>query len=105
MELSNLNRGPKWIMGVNESNSPVEIGFFKSCADVMHHHESVYEYYVVLEGSLILRLQNKELALKKHDVLCVFPNEDHAVIQTSPDLQCMLLKYPHLPDDKILTKP
>ena len=83
MEIANIQSNKKWLLGVEGSRSPIEIGHFEIPNDQYHYHE-------------------KETVLNTGSICCVEPFEKHEVISGSKDLKCFLLKFPHLPDDKII---
>ncbi|MGV8168833.1 MAG: cupin domain-containing protein [Candidatus Nanoarchaeia archaeon] len=102
MQIKNTSSNKKWLMGVDDSISPIEIGFITNPNDILHYHNNVYEYYILVSGELKLLVNNKEIILKEGDVCCVEPKERHRIISSSKNFKCYLLKYPHLPEDKIL---
>ncbi|SRR3989338_4313678 len=102
MEIANIQSNKKWLLGVEGSRSPIEIGHFEIPNDQYHYHEKVYEYYIVYVGELTIVIDGKETVLNTGSICCVEPFEKHEVISGSKDLKCFLLKFPHLPDDKII---
>ncbi len=102
MEIASINSSKKWLLGVNGSRCPVEIGFFATAEDKLHYHEKVFEYYLAFSGKLILLIDKKRIELKTGDVCCVEPGERHMFMKGSRDLKCFLVKLPHLPNDKVI---
>jgi len=102
MELANIKSGKKWLLGIDGSKSPLEIGYFEKPKDAMHYHRSVYEYYIVISGRLTLFVDGKDVDLKSGDVCCIIPEEKHFIKTTSKGLRCYLVKWPHKPKDKVL---
>jgi mannose-6-phosphate isomerase-like protein (cupin superfamily) len=66
------------------NNSPLAISFalrkelYKH--EKLHYHKDFYEYYLVIDGEMILIVNKKELLLKKYDLLMIEPREIHRVI-------------------------
>lgn len=94
-----LQQTAKWLIG--DAESPLDLGHFRGGQDTYHYHVAVFEYYVVLAGWLEIKVEGKHYRLESGDVLMIAPNEAHAVVETSPDLHCLVLKTPHLPTDKV----
>jgi mannose-6-phosphate isomerase-like protein (cupin superfamily) len=114
MELSRISKGAdflrtglpakpvEYLLGVNGSQAPVEIAYFELTKDELHHHAEVYEYYLLVMGSMVLEVDGERVELQAGDVCCVFPGEVHNIVARSDDLKCFLVKYPHRPTDKII---
>ena len=100
MEKENINSGKKWLLGINSSKSPIEIGYFEEVKDIMHIHERVNEYYLVFSGNMTVGIEGKEYYFSAGDVIYIEPKEKHEVLRGSKDLRCFLIKWPHLPSDK-----
>ncbi|MCX6803742.1 MAG: cupin domain-containing protein [Candidatus Diapherotrites archaeon] len=102
MELADINCKRKWLLGVGESKSPVEIDYFAKAPDKQHSHKKINEYYIVTKGSFEILINEKRLSVKKGQVLFVEPGEVHGIIKTSPNLKCFLIKWPSIKDDKLV---
>ena len=102
MEITNISSNKKWLLGIQKSKSPVEIGYFEKAQDKLHYHNKVSEYYLLFSGQMKIIINHKELILKQGSILFIQPKEKHQVINTSKDLKCFLVKWPHLPDDKVI---
>jgi len=102
MEIADIQANKKWLLGTENSRSPIEIGYFEIPNDRYHYHEKVYEYYLVCSGELTILVDDKKIILRAGNVCCIEPKERHQVINGSKDLKCFLAKFPHLPDNKII---
>lgn len=102
MEIADTQSGEKWLLGIGESRSPVEIGYFEIANDQYHYHKEVYEYYLVSCGELTLVVEGEHVNLHQGNVCCIEPGEKHHVVHASDDLRCFIVKFPHLPDDKVV---
>jgi mannose-6-phosphate isomerase-like protein (cupin superfamily) len=102
MEINNINSGEKWLLGIQKSKSPIEIGYFEKTSDLQHSHHGINEYYLVFSGQMKMDINGKQYTLKSGDVLFIEPGEKHRVVSTSPALKCFLVKWPHLPKDKAI---
>ena len=99
-----MNSGKKWLLGIGESKSPVEIGYCEDCSDKQHFHKEVNEYYIVTEGSFEILINGRKTSVTKGQVLFVEPGEIHGITKTSPDLKCFLVKWPSGKEDKFFGK-
>ena len=101
MELANISSKKKWLLGVEGSKSPVEIGYIDKLTDQMHYHEDVHEYYIVVSGNMKMLVERKEVLLKAGTILYIEPKEKHRISGGDKELKCFLIKWPHMPEDKV----
>ena len=102
MELANISSNKKWLLGIEGSKSPIEIGYIDKLIDQSHYHKRVHEYYIVVSGSMKMIVEGKEILIKAGNILYVEPKEKHMISGGNKELKCFLIKWPHIPDDKIL---
>ena len=101
MEKTSINSGNKWLLGIGDSVSPVEIGHFTEVIDRPHKHEKTHEYYMIIQGSMRLFVNGIENVLKKGDVVYIEPGEIHHAEPITKEIEGYLVKWPHLQEDKI----
>ncbi len=102
MEIADIKSQKKWLLGVDDSRSPLEIGYFEIPKDQYHFHEKVFEYYIISSGELTIMIDGKNIILREGNICFVEPGEKHQIINGSRNLKCFLVKFPHLPDDKVV---
>lgn len=89
-----------------EAGLPIQVGV-KSGATPFSHghlHRTMTEYFLLLRGSLRIRVDDREFDMKEGDLIVVEPGEAHAVIQASRDLLLLLLMPPPVENDKVELK-
>lgn len=104
MYIENASGNKKWLLGPWNSQGPVEIGHLTKARGTAHFHSKVFEYYLIAEGWLNIRVSGKEFVLKQGDVCLIEPGEVHSITKTSEELRCFLVKFPHAPEDKTVVK-
>lgn len=86
-----------------ETGLPIQLGV-KSGASPFGHghlHRTMAEYFLLLQGELRLRVDDRELEMKAGDLVVVEPGETHAVTHASRDSLLLLLMPPPVKDDKV----
>ncbi|GEM_PF-1249322 len=86
-----------------EAGLPIQVGV-KSGASPFSHghlHRTMAEYFILLRGSVRLRVDDRELVMKQGDLVVIEPGEAHAVIHASRDSLLLLLMPPPVPGDKV----
>lgn len=67
------------------NGSPLQINYAKRKAlyknEAPHYHEDFYEYYLVVEGYLILEVEGKPHRLEMDEMIVVEPKEKHRVVE------------------------
>ncbi len=88
---------------LKESGLPVQVGIKSGATPFSgpHRHRTMAEYFYLLEGELRLRVDKRELEMKKGDLVVVEPGEAHQVVRASPDSLLLLLMPPDVPNDKM----
>ncbi len=71
--------------------------------EVYHYHD-FHEYYVVLQGSAILRVEGRDVLLAAGVVVMVQPGERHRVTWIDPDVgaQWIVIKERSVPGSKMI---
>lgn len=90
-----------WHLG--ETGLPIQVGVKSGATpfSAKHLHKTMAEYFILLAGSLRLRVDDKSVELKKGDLLAVEPGETHEVLRASPDALLLLLMPPPVAGDKV----
>jgi len=81
---------------LREAGWPIQVGV-KSGATPFGHghlHRTMAEYFLLLQGSLRLRVDDREIGMKQGDLVVIEPGEAHAVIHASRDSLLLLLMPP-----------
>lgn len=85
---------PEWEPGPEQGKTAVvatgrgglEVATFTEAAgQVYHKHLLATEIYIVLEGTLCMRMEGKELRLQAGDEVVVFPNTAHEIVTAGTD--------------------
>lgn len=66
----------------------------------LHHHRDSWEYYVVLEGQLILRVDKELVEVRPGEMLAVPPGVNHVLCRRETPFQSFTIRAPLL-DDKV----
>ncbi len=95
----------RWLLGPWNSQSKLDFGiaFFQPNQSVEpHFHETVEEFFYVIEGEILLQLNNREnYILKRGFVAHIPPKQVHALHnQSSKIAKLVVVKSPSLPTDK-----
>ncbi len=90
------------------NGSPIEIavpGVMTAVplGEVYHYHD-FHEYYVVLRGSAMLRIEGRDVSLAAGMIVMVQPRERHRVTWIDPDagVQWIVIKEQSVPGSKIV---
>jgi mannose-6-phosphate isomerase-like protein (cupin superfamily) len=74
-------------------NSPERGGFLKM--QVEHYHTSpIEEYFLVLQGTLKVKVEDTMITLKPMQLLAVPPNKRHKITDHYPPLRYFLVRAP-----------
>jgi quercetin dioxygenase-like cupin family protein len=86
-----------------EVGMPIQVGVKSSATPFgkKHLHRTMAEYFLLLAGSLRLRVNENILVLEKGDLALVEPGEAHEVLAASPDVLLLLLMPPPVDGDKV----
>ncbi len=103
MKLSKQNSESKYLFGLDEFKSPIQVGFVDRPEKLKHFHSEVFEYFLVSSGHIIMEVDGSEIRVSSGEVLCVEPKEKHMVKECSEDFKCFIVKYPVNQKDKIIS--
>jgi mannose-6-phosphate isomerase-like protein (cupin superfamily) len=105
-EPKNRNR---WIIGTPEDipkTSPfyseqIQIAYVKNPQRGLlekgeeHSHTSpIEEYYLVLEGTLTVKVEDKEITIKPNQILAIPPEKCHKITNFTLPLRCFTIRAP-----------
>jgi mannose-6-phosphate isomerase-like protein (cupin superfamily) len=89
------------------SGSPVEIGLTEikvvPNGEAYHHHD-YHEYYVILRGKAVLKVEGRDVPIESNTVVMVEPGERHRVAWVDPDegIQWVIIKERSEPNSKTI---
>ena len=70
----------------------------------LHYHKEAEEYYISLEGSLIVQIDNSFIKLEPHQLLKVNPKVPHGVVNVETPFRGFTIRVPSSIGDKIVLK-
>jgi mannose-6-phosphate isomerase-like protein (cupin superfamily) len=88
-----LFRGPLIDVGVMILGPNNELG--------AHYHEKVEETFFFLEGTGVMRINDKEYSIGPGDAFRISPHEIHNIYSIKEQIKAVFIKTPYLPKDKI----
>lgn len=90
-----------WFCG-HWNGSPVQIkhSYKRPLKKEKPHSHEFAEYYLVLDGTLTLKLNSKKVEVKKSELLMVEAGEKHSIVNKSPNLDYIIIKEKSFPHDK-----
>jgi mannose-6-phosphate isomerase-like protein (cupin superfamily) len=59
-----------------------------------YHTKPIEEFYLVIKGTLKLKVENKTITLKPMQILAIPPETSHKIINHSPKLQYFTIRAP-----------
>ena len=69
--------------------------------DDLHYHPNGYEYYFVIKGKILIKINNKEIELDKNELLIVEPGEIHAVQDVLQTCDVIIIRNEFKEQDKV----
>lgn len=86
-----------------ESGLPIQVGvkFGTSPFGKEHLHLAMFEYFLLVAGSMKLFAAGQTLEMETGDLLVVEPGEKHEVLECSPDALLLLMMPPPVAGDKV----
>lgn len=63
-----------------------------------HLHTESTEVYLVFQGELVLEVADEQVTLRDHEVCTVGPMTPHRIINSSPQLEAVVIRAPGSPD-------
>jgi len=83
MKIVSIGKEEKvWLLGPWNSNSPIEFGYVTKPTGIVHLHEEVFDYLVIMEGKITVTVDAEEYVLKKGNIYLNVPSEN-ALIKRS----------------------
>jgi len=70
----------------------------------LHCHKEAEEYYVSLEGSLTIHVDNSLIKVKPYQLLKVNPKVPHGVVSVETPFRGFTIRVPLSIDDKVVLK-
>ncbi len=70
--------------------------------DDWHFHPQGHEYYLVLNGHMILKLEHKVIEVKTGEMIQVEPGEKHEVIDIKKSSDILVIRQEFTKDDKVI---
>jgi len=58
------------------------------------HTPPIEEYYLVLEGTLTVKVENKEITIKPNQILSIPPEKRHKITNYTLPLRCFTIRAP-----------
>jgi len=62
--------------------------------DLHYHTDNIEEFYLVLNGSLIIEVDNKSYNLKQKEILRIPPKIKHKLCSYSDDIELLIFRAP-----------
>jgi len=113
INLSRLKKCDRWLFGKGEAlyNSDfmsmhyneTEKGWTEA-DPYLHYHKEAEEYYISLEGSLIIQIDNSFIKLEPHQLLKVNPKIPHGVVNVETPFCGFTIRVPSSFGDKVVLK-
>ncbi|MEM7126863.1 MAG: cupin domain-containing protein [Chloroflexota bacterium] len=91
-----------WYAGPWDSSVPVALGYANEGIDIAHHHETMFEIYLVAQGESVAIVDGIRVSLKARDVLVVEPGEVHTFVESTDDYFHFVVQTPFVPGDKVV---
>jgi mannose-6-phosphate isomerase-like protein (cupin superfamily) len=92
--------GKGWLTGPWDCAVPVALGFADCGVDDLHHHEEMYEIYLVARGQSTAVVDGEAVPLQADDLLVVEPGEEHTFVASSEDYLHFVVQAPFVVGDK-----
>lgn len=83
-----------WYAGPWNSDLPVPVGYANAGIDEPHVHQELFEIYLVVRGTSVLRVEQESVELREGDVMIVEPGEAHTFLGNSDDYYHFVLQLP-----------
>jgi mannose-6-phosphate isomerase-like protein (cupin superfamily) len=99
-EQANLLDDKGWYAGHWDSNLSMSVGFANKGIDQPHVHSRITEIYLVVCGTVEIRVENQTITLSAGDMFVVEPGEAHKFLPSSPDCYHFVIHTPGLTGEK-----
>ena len=93
-----------WFFGPWNSVVPVAVGYANESINEVHHHEHMFEIYLVAQGQGTIVINDTQLILRQGDVLVVEPGEIHTFVASSEDYLHFVIHSPFVQGDKVVSR-
>jgi len=70
----------------------------------LHYHEKAEEYYISLEGSLTIQVENSLIKVEPYQLLKVNPKVPHGVVKVKTPFRGFTIRVPIILKDKVILK-
>ena len=100
----NKNKAKGWFAGPWNSKLNIPVGYANQGIDEKHLHSTMYEIYLVANGSSTIIINGKKINLKEGDMMAVEPGEVHTFKNSSDDYLHFVIHSPFVKDDKQIVK-
>ena len=91
-----------WFFGPWNSEVPVPVGYANEGINEVHHHERMFEIYLVAQGQSTIVVNGAQLTLRRGDALVVEPDEIHTFVASSEDYLHFVIHAPFVQGDKVV---
>jgi len=90
-----------WFLGNANLGGPLQLAYKKGDTEKAkcHYHQKAYEYFIVLNGTAVITIDDEEIMLKKWSVVVVEPGEKHLLTKRSSDFELLLLMDKFIEND------
>lgn len=68
----------------------------------IHFHKQAKELYLLIAGSLTIRIQDEYITLSPMQMIVIPPLISHAIFKTTDNTKFVTIKSPSIPNDKVL---
>lgn len=89
------------------NDSPLQINYaqrkelYKN--ECEHYHEDFFEYYLVVSGHIILKIDGQSHRINENELCIVEPKERHEVIEVSGNCKYLTIKSKSYKGNKVMT--
>ncbi len=96
-----------WFLGNANLGGPIQLAYKKGNNDKKkkHYHSMAHEYFLVLNGTAAIKIEDKEVKLKKGSVVVVEPGEKHWLYDRSSNFEILILMDKFFENDTNITEP
>ena len=96
-----VDKEKRWLL--DDGVHPIQLRVVESqdISDVVHYHKTMYEYFLVLQGEMEIKVRDRIVDLSAGGLIVVEPGESHVILSCSSDAKILLLMPPPVQDDKV----
>lgn len=85
-----------WMIGPWDASVNITAGAGSQGVAEPHFHHKMTEIFVVVHGTVVMRVDNKTVMLAEDDVIAIEPGEIHSLVAYSPDYRYFVIQTPAL---------